>query len=61
MSEGLMFYRCTLCTAVVSPWDLKIHQGCPKCRCPRIKPANLSWFEKCVQIGKHPNVWAWNG
>lgn len=58
--EGVMFYRCNLCGGVVSKWDIKEHKGCPKCANPRIKPSNLSLWEKIVQIVKHPKVWTWN-
>ena len=58
MAEKL-FYRCVLCTNVVSEWDLKKHQACPKCGNPRIRPSNLSFFEKLVQVIKHPAVWKW--
>lgn len=58
-TEGTAFYRCTLCGSVVSPWDIKEHKGCAKCANPRIKPTNLSLFEKLVQVVKHPKVWAW--
>lgn len=57
---GLLFYRCVLCTSVVSKWDIKKHHGCPKCGNPRIKPSNLSLWEMFVQILKHPKVWTWN-
>lgn len=57
--DGLLFYRCTLCTSVVSKWDIRKHKACPKCANPRIKPTNLSWFEKLVQIIRHPKVWEW--
>lgn len=60
MDEGLMFYRCLLCTSVVSKWDIHEHKGCSKCGHGRIKPTNLSLLEKLVQIFKHPKIWTWN-
>ena len=57
---GLMFYRCNLCGHIVSKWDIKESKGCPKCANPRIKPTNLSLWEKIVQIIKHPKVWEWD-
>jgi predicted Zn-ribbon and HTH transcriptional regulator len=59
MKEGLQFYRCILCGHVVSIWDIKEHRGCPKCKNPRIRPSDLSLWEKIVEICKHPAVWAW--
>lgn len=60
MNEGVMFYRCVLCGNPVSKWDIHEHQGCAKCGNPRIRPSNLSLWEKVVQILRHPKVWAWN-
>lgn len=57
--EGLQFYRCTLCGTVVSRWDIKKHQGCPKCGNTKIKTTDLGLFEKAVQILKHPALWRW--
>ena len=59
MSEGVMFYRCELCRGIVSKWDISTHLGCPKCGQRRIRPSNLSFFEKIVQLWKHPKFWAW--
>lgn len=58
MREGLSFYRCMLCHHVVSFWDVK-KGGCQKCKNRRIRPTDLSIFEKIVQIFKHPRIWAW--
>lgn len=58
-STGTLFYRCMLCTGVVSPWDIREKHGCPKCAGTKIKPTNLSFWEKFVQIVKHPKVWTW--
>lgn len=61
MSAGLPFFRCTLCRGVVSQWDIyKDGHNCPKCGGARISPTNLSFWEKLVQIWKHPKVWTWN-
>ena len=57
-SEGLGFYRCTLCNGVVSRWDIDAG-GCPKCGGRKIMPTDLSLWEKIVQIVKHPKVWNW--
>lgn len=59
--EGLQFYRCILCGCVVSPWNVRAGEGCPKCAGSRITPTNLSFLEKIVQIVKHPKVWSWHG
>lgn len=58
MSEGTAFYRCTLCSGVVSYWDIKAGR-CPTCSGVRIMPTDLSLWEKVVQIVKHPKVWEW--
>jgi NAD-dependent SIR2 family protein deacetylase len=58
-STGRNFFRCTMCGTVVSEWDIKEHKGCKKCANPRIKPTNLSLFEKVQQIILHPMVWRW--
>jgi DNA-directed RNA polymerase subunit RPC12/RpoP len=60
MGVGTLFYRCILCGSVVSKWDLEEHQGCGKCGHRRLRPSNLSIWEKAVQIFKHPMVWRWN-
>jgi DNA-directed RNA polymerase subunit RPC12/RpoP len=59
-AKGVLFYRCILCASPVSKWDIQAHQGCAKCGNSRIRPSNLSLWEKLVQIIKHPRVWAWN-
>jgi DNA-directed RNA polymerase subunit RPC12/RpoP len=56
---GMPFYRCILCGHVVSLWDIKKVNGCPKCGNTRIRPSDLSFTEKIVQICKHPAVWKW--
>ncbi len=58
--EGMPFYRCILCGTVVSVWDIREHHGCPKCKNSRVRPSELSLWEKIVQICKHPAVWRWN-
>jgi hypothetical protein len=57
--KELVFYRCTLCAHVVSPWDLD-KGGCQHCGGVRIKPTNLSLWEKLIQIIKHPRIWEWH-
>lgn len=59
MNEGMLFYRCELCKGIVSSWDIKEIKGCPKCGQARVRPSNLSFIEKVVQIFKHPKVWEW--
>lgn len=59
MSEGLQFYRCILCGEPVSKWDIHEYHGCPKCGNARIRPSDLSLWEKIVQMVKHPAVWKW--
>lgn len=53
------FYRCTLCGGIVSEWDVEEEGACKKCSCARIKPSNLSLWEKIIQVCKHPRVWDW--
>jgi len=55
----ITFYRCLLCATVVSKWDIKNGEGCPKCGGKKVAPTNMSLWEKFVQILKHPNVWGW--
>lgn len=57
--DGLQFYRCVLCGHVVSVWDIQEVRGCPKCKNNRIRPTELAWWEKVVEIFKHPRVWQW--
>jgi hypothetical protein len=57
--EGLQFYRCCLCGGVVNKWDIKESHGCPKCAHAKIRPTNLSLWEKIIQVCKHPKVWEW--
>lgn len=55
---GKGFYRCVYCHAVVSEWDIK-NGGCQKCGQTKIAPADLTLWEKLVQIIKHPAIWRW--
>lgn len=57
--NALTFYRCRLCHRVVSLFDLKEHHHCPYCHHATMSPTNLTFWEKLVQIVKHPKVWAW--
>jgi hypothetical protein len=57
--EGLEFYRCTMCSSVVSVWDIKEHGGCKVCKNSRIRPTELSLWEKIKQIFLHPKLWEW--
>lgn len=57
--RGLLFYRCMLCGAVVSQWDINERHGCRKCGNVRVRPSDLSLWEKIVQIVRHPAVWKW--
>ncbi len=59
MERGRQFYRCILCGTVVSSRDIHEHHGCPKCGNVRVRPSDLSLWEKLVQIAKHPAVWRW--
>jgi hypothetical protein len=57
--KELMFFRCTTCSRVVSPWDVE-KGGCQFCNCNRIMPTNLTLWEKVVQVVKNPRIWEWN-
>ena len=57
--KELIFYRCTLCSSVVSPWDID-RGGCQNCGGTRIKPTDLSPLEKLSQVLKHPKIWKWS-
>jgi len=63
--EGLEFWRCFNCPQVISLWDarkqIKETQKvvCPHCGSHKLRKADLSFLEKCVQIFKHPMVWKW--
>lgn len=57
--DTLTFYRCMLCTRIVSLWDLREHRGCAHCGHAKISPTNLTLLEKLAQILKHPRVWEW--
>lgn len=59
MNEGLIFYRCNLCNRVVSQWNLNSDMACSHCGHARVSPTNLTWWEKLVQIVKHPKIWSW--
>jgi len=56
---GVPFYRCTMCATVVSVWDIQEYKGCTKCMCNQIRPTMLSFWEKLIQILKHPKIWEW--
>lgn len=55
---GVLFYRCELCGNVVAPWDIK-KGGCPKCAGTRIRPTNLSFWEKVKALCTSPFFWTW--
>lgn len=55
----MTFYRCHLCSGVVSQWDIKEYGACPRCSTVKVSPTNLTFWEKVVQILKHPLVWRW--
>lgn len=57
--RGVLFYRCNLCTRPVSPWDVDRYHGCPYCGHTKIRPTNLTLWEKLVQILRKPDVWNW--
>lgn len=57
--NGLLFYRCYVCRRVVSHWDIEKHHGCSHCQCNKIVATNLTWWEKLVQLFKHPKIWEW--
>ena len=57
--QGLEFFRCQLCSTVVSVWNIRDNHGCPKCAGVRIMPTKLSVWENLVQLWKHPDVWNW--
>ena len=57
--SALEFFRCHLCKRVVSLFDLRKEHACPHCGHARISPTNLTFWEKIVQIVKHPKVWEW--
>jgi hypothetical protein len=57
-SEGITFYRCTMCSRPVSPMDIEKYNGC-KCGNNKVSETNLSAWEKVVQVVKHPLVWRW--
>jgi DNA-directed RNA polymerase subunit RPC12/RpoP len=59
MSEGLIFYRCSVCHRVVSVWDIKEKHGCRYCGNHRLNPSSLTLKEKLIQICKHPKIWEW--
>jgi hypothetical protein len=59
MGEGVLFYRCTLCGGVVSPWDIHEHGKCRKCGNTKVFATNLTVIEKLVQLFKHPAIWRW--
>jgi len=58
-TPGLAFHRCITCQGVVSTWDIN-DGGCPKCGQTKVRPTNLSLWEKAVQIVKHPAIWKWS-
>ena len=57
--EEIRFYRCMLCGKVVNQWEISSGEGCSRCGGKQVAPSDLGWWEKIVQIAKHPNVWAW--
>ena len=57
--QEIPFYRCCLCSAVVSQWNILEDHGCAKCGHTKITPTNLTFIEKLGQVIKHPRVWTW--
>lgn len=58
-SDGLTFYRCLLCSGVVSVWDIRTHGACRRCNSVRVRPSDLTIWEKLGQVIRHPRVWEW--
>lgn len=58
--KPVTFYRCVSCTKVVSPWDIAEVGGCTRCGGGRVRPTNLTWWEKVVQILRRPRFWRWS-
>lgn len=59
MKEGKQFYRCQLCHGIISDWDIRTGNGCPKCGSLKMSPSNLTLWEMFVQLIKHPKFWDW--
>jgi rRNA maturation endonuclease Nob1 len=57
--KEIKFFRCQLCTNIVSVWDIKENHCCSKCGGSRILETNLSFMEKISQLIKHPLFWRW--
>lgn len=57
--QEVAFYRCASCNRVVSLWDIRRHYKCPACGQNKIRPSNLSLWEKIFQMWKHPKLWRW--
>lgn len=56
---GIMFYRCNLCGKALAPWVLSAARACPRCGHTRVRPTNLSWWEKTLMLMRYPRFWSW--
>jgi hypothetical protein len=53
---GMSYFRCYLCRRPISPSDLDKHHGCAHCGHTRVSPTSLTWFEKVVEVCRHPGI-----
>lgn len=53
--KGTPFFRCTMCSRPVPPWDIA-KGGCQACGSGRLIPTNLTFWEKVILIIKYPKL-----
>lgn len=53
---GIAYFRCYLCRRPISPDDLDTHHGCAHCGHHRVCPTSLTFWEKCMEIIRHPKI-----
>lgn len=58
--RGLPWYRCILCGAPVSIFDVE-QGGCHKCGHGKLRPSNLSLWEKVKEIIRNPRILKYAG
>ena len=59
--KGAAYFRCLLCGRPVSPLDLDQSHGCAHCGHTRIRPSDLTLWEKVLEVLRNPKILKYAG
>jgi DNA-directed RNA polymerase subunit RPC12/RpoP len=54
--EGAAYFRCVLCGRPSAETTLQEHGECGYCGGKRMQPTDLTFFEKVIEIIRHPSI-----